>query len=265
MLGRETIRASYRYTPLAKRTERIHLEVPSADLNEIEAILEPALQPQGLLARLRLSRRAIPGWLAARDLEGDAVIGQFSINHANLGPLSSHFVWQAGNVDFDRVQLNLPEGLIRAHGSVNMESYLPQYQFTAKVTGFAWRGGLLSADAQVESSGTGVDCLENMRANGTFSGEDLALSPEDVFSRLSGTFEYSFADGWPNLRLSQIRASDGSDAWDGEAASQSDGKLIFDLEHDGHQRRVISTLLPGNSNSPTVSSLSNAHGSDTQR
>jgi hypothetical protein len=90
-----------------------------------------------------------------------------------------------------------------------------------------------------------------LRANGTFSGETLSLSPEDAFSKLSGLFEFSFDAGWPDLRLSKIQASQGEETWVGEAASQSDGKLIFDLENAEGQRRVISTL---ESETPAASS-----------
>lgn len=245
-LGEQALYGSYRYSAAAKRPERIHLELPAADLDELENALDPTLKAQGLLARLRLSRRAIPAWLAARNLQGDLTIGQFSVNETNLGPLSARFIWQGTNLQFTGLQLNLPEGLIRARGAVNLASYSPRYRFSAKVTGFPWRGGLLSAEGEFESSGTGMDSLQNLRAEGTFSGDDLNLTVDDAFSRVSGAFDFSFADGWPNLRLSKLQASDGEDAWNGEAASQSDGKLIFELEHAGRQRRVVSTLLPEN-------------------
>ncbi len=253
IVGKRILHAEYRYNSATKRPEHIHLELPSADLDEIESALDPTLRAQGFLARLRLSKRTIPAWLAARNLEGDLSIGQFSVDQTNLGPLSARFVWQATNLQFAALQLNLPEGIIRAHGAVNISSYSPHYRFGAKVIGFPWRGGVLNADGQFESSGTGMDGLQHLRAKGTFSGEDLNLSAADAFSKLSGVFVFSFADGWPNLQLSGIQASDGEDAWNGEANSQSDGKLIFDLQHAGRQRRVVSTLLP--ETSAAVSSL----------
>jgi hypothetical protein len=256
-VGGQLIHGSYRYNAMAKRPERIHLELPAADLNQIEDALEPTLTAQGLLARLRLSRRAIPGWLAARNLEGDLAIERFSINRANLGPLTGRFVWQGPNLQFTALQLNLPEGLIRARGAVNIASYSPRYRFSAKVNGYPWRGGFLSADGQFEGSGTGIDSLQNLRASGAFSGEDLTLSSDDSFSKVSGAFDFSFGNGWPDLRLSKIQASDGEEAWNGEAASQSDGKLILDLERAGRQRRVVSTLTP--ETPAAVSSLLNAN------
>jgi len=250
-LGQQIVYGSYRYNALAKRPERIRLELPVADLGQIEAALDPTLRAQGLLARLRFTRRTIPPWLAARNLEGDLSIQQFSVNQNSLGPLSAHFTWQGANIHFSALQLNLPEGRIHAHGSVNLASYSPRYRFAAKANGFPWRGGFLNANGEFETFGTGLETLQHLHAGGTFSGEDLNLSADDVFSKASGLFDFSFADGWPNLRLSNIQASDGEDAWNGEAASRSDGKLVLDLEHDGRQRRVVSTLAP---ETPPVSS-----------
>lgn len=252
-VGRQLVRGNYRYSAGATHPERIHLEIPAAALEDIESTFEPTLEAQGLLARLRLSHRAIPGWLAARNMTGDLTIGQFSVDHMPLGPLSARFVWKGTNVQFTALRLNLPEGLIRASGAMSIKSYAPRYQFTASVTGFPWRGGLLSADGKFESAGMGMDSLQQLHAQGTFTGDDVTLSANDAFRKVAGEFEFSFANGWPDLRLSNVEASDGDEAWLGGASSRSDGKLIFDLEHEGRQRRVISTLLP--ENAATVSGV----------
>lgn len=255
MIGDQSANISYHYLADAKRTERVRLEVPAADLMDLEKALAPTLEAQGLLARLRFTRRAVPAWLSARNLEGDLTIDQFSIAGAKLGTLTSHFVWQGTNLQFTSLQVKLPEGTMGGRGTVNLASYSPQSRFTASVMGFPWRGGLLNADGQFQSSGTGVESLHHLHANGSFSGENLNLSPDDAFNKVSGLFDFSFENGWPNLRLSRIQASDGDDAWNGEAASESDGKLIFDLEHAGRTRRVVSTLLPETA-TPVSSSVS---------
>ncbi|MFL6417333.1 MAG: hypothetical protein ACJ74Y_16885 [Bryobacteraceae bacterium] len=46
------------------------------------------------------------------------------------------------------------------------------------------------------------------------------------------------------MRFPKVQASDGENDWTGDAASQSDGKLVFELNHGGKQRRVISLLTP---------------------
>ncbi len=243
-LGDQELRGSYRYAANARHTERLHIELPSGDLNNIEKVLSPALTPQDLLARLHVTKRRIPAWLAARNMEGDIAIAAFSIYGTALGPLTARFLWQGANLQLSPLQINLPEGLIRARGLVNVASYAPRCRFSASVSGFPWRGGTLSAEGKFETSGTGAESLQNLRASGTFSGADLNLSPDDDFSRISGQFDFSFAEGWPNLKLSSIQATDGLEAWNGTAASQSDGKLIIDLEHAGRQRRVVSNLVP---------------------
>ncbi|HEX4750927.1 MAG TPA: AsmA family protein [Bryobacteraceae bacterium] len=243
-LGHSDIHGSYRYTENAKRTERLRVDIGSADLSDLEKALEPALTPQNLLARLRVTNRQIPKWLAARNMEGDVAVDSFSIAGTQLGAMNTHFVWQGAKLQLSPVQIALPEGFIRGRGSVNLASYVPRSRFTAQVSGFPWRGGNISADGSFATAGLGSDTLQNLRATGTFSGSDVSLSPDDDFSKISGEFDISFDNGWPFLKLSSIQASDGLEAWSGTAITQSDGKLIIDLEHAGHQRHVVSTLLP---------------------
>ncbi len=253
VVGRQAVTGTYRYAAAAKRPERVHLELPAADLMDIESLLAPTLEAQGLLARLRFTRRAVPQWLATRNLEGDLVIDRFSMHKLPFGHLSFHFTWQGTNLQFTSAELKMPEGLLRGHGVVSIASYSPQCRFSASVRGYPWRGGFLDADGHFESSGTGLESLQHLRADGTFSGTDLSLSAEDAFSKLSGAFTFSFENGWPDVRLSDVQASDGDDSWEGEAASQSDGKLIFDLEHEGRTRRIVSALGPA---APTAVSSS---------
>lgn len=249
-LGRQAIYGSYQYTPSSRRTERVHLEMPSADLSDLEAALDPALEAQNLLARLRFTRRAIPSWMAGRNLEGDLRIDRFSVDRNILGPFSSHFIWQGTNLRFPSVQLNLPEGLIRAHGNVSLTSYTPRYRFDAKVTGFPWAGGLLNAEGELETSGVNGDSLHNLHATGNFTANGLGLSADDEFERISGLFDFSDADDWPKLRLSDLLATRDDGDWNGTAASESNGKLLIDLERNGRQLHLISSLVPENSGAP---------------
>ncbi|MBV9613356.1 MAG: hypothetical protein JO091_12855, partial [Acidobacteriaceae bacterium] len=189
-IDNRVVHAAYHYETAATPRERIHLEIPVVDVAQLETTLEPALKAQDLLARLRISRRAIPPWLAARNLDGDVTIANFSVNQTSLGPLSARFLWHGTDLQFTALQLNLPEGLIRARGHVNLASYLPRYRFTAKVAGFPWRGGLLNASGDFESSGLGLDTVHHLHAAGVFSGDDLTLSAEDAFSKVAGAFEF---------------------------------------------------------------------------
>lgn len=252
-LGEQEVHGNYRYLASARHPERLRIEIPAGDLSDIEKDLAPALTAQDLLARLHVTKRTIPAWLAVRNMEGEIAIAAFSVNGIPLGPLSTRFLWQGANLQLSPIQINLPEGLIRGRGTVNVASYAPRYRFNASVSGFPWRGGTLSAEGTFQTSGTGTDSLQNLRASGAFTGANLNLSADDAFSRIAGQFDFSFTEGWPNLKLAHIQATDGLDAWNGTAASQSDGKLIINLEHAGRQRRVVSSLAPETVS--TVSSL----------
>lgn len=240
----QQINASYHYHQFAKRPERVQIELPAADLTQVEAALDPALRSQDLLSRLRLTRRSIPDWMAERNLDGELSIARFSVAANDLGPLTARFTWKGPEIQLASLQLHLPEGLIRGRGSVNLAAYSPQYRFTATASGFPWRAGLLGAEGELSTSGTGVDILQNLRAAGNFTARNVEMTADDLFDRIAGHFDFTFADGWPDLRLSSVEASDGEDEWNGDAATQSDGKLILNLEHAGQQRRVISTLSP---------------------
>ncbi|MBV8569831.1 MAG: hypothetical protein JO319_04405 [Acidobacteriaceae bacterium] len=245
-LGDETIRATYHYNAAARHPERIHLELAQTSLEQVQAAMDPTLEPQGLLARFRLGRRPVPSWLAARNLEGDILIDRFSINEVNLGSLSSRFLWQGTNIRFASLQVNLPEGLIRAQGNVNLSSYVPRLRLETSVAGFPWGGGILNAAGDLATSGLGAESIRNLRASGTFDGRDLELGTNNTFDRVSGAYEFSFAQGWPNLRLSNVEAVQEDSSLTGRAASNAEGKLLIDLDGAGRQLHFESPLLPQN-------------------
>ena len=78
--------------------------------------------------------------------------------------------------------------------------------------------------------------------NGVFSGQDIAVSSEDTFTKIAGDFDFSFGDGSPNLKLSNVQASESDEPWSGTAATQGGSRIVIDLEHAGHQRQIVSTL-----------------------
>ena len=243
-IGSDNLRGTYRYVAGAKRPERIHLELATAKMEDIEAMLHPTLESNSWLSRLGVTRRSIPQWLANRNLEGDLTINNFVVSDAALGRLSARFLWQGTTLDVLSLQVKMPEGTVQTEGTISLSSYQPRFDFKGSVNHFPWRGGLVDAEGTFQTKGTGEERLRNFQAAGSFVGRDVALDGDESFDKVTGTFEFSFADGWPDLRFPRVQASDGENDWVGEAASQSDGKLVFDLTHGGKQRRVISLLTP---------------------
>ncbi len=258
-LGRNAVHAAYRYNLLARHPEHVRVEFPTADLSEVQALFASDKRNTGLWARLGFLRRSLgttplPSWLTARNLDGDLIVNRLFVEGQPLGSLNTHFLWQASNLEFTDVALDLMRGRIHAQGAVDLGSYIPRWQFSASASDYPWRGGSLSAEGQFSSTGAGKDLLRNLIAQGSFNGQDLALSANDNFENVSGLFRFSFADGWPDLRLSEIEAVQHGEQWSGVGLTQSDGKLLVDLAHEGRQVHFVSSLT-GESVSAPLSSL----------
>src|SRR5579875_1996673 len=165
-----------------------------------------------------------------------------SVQGAELGPLHSHLIWRATKVQFTSIQLKLANGFVDGLGAVDLATDTPRYQFSLNAQDLPWKGGFLSAEGEVTTSGFGAAVLANLRASGSFSAENVRLSADDFFETMEGKFALSLADSRPDLRLSNIAAANGADVWTGEAAVEEDGKLVLNLVRDSDQRRIVSAL-----------------------
>jgi AsmA protein len=243
-VGERVVQGTYRYNQTAKRQERLHLELQEAEFEEIAAALEPAWREPGLLARLPFTKRSIPDWMAARNLEGDLSVARFRMNKIDLGPLNTHFVWEGANLQVSGLDLRMPDGSLNGSGTIDLAARAPAAHFKGAVSGYRWGGGTINAEGEIESSGTGADSLRSLHAVGKCWGTDVSLSLNEDFEKVSGAFELSFAGGWPKLHLSKVQASQRDEDWNGEALSNSDGQLIFDLGNGDRQLHIVSILAP---------------------
>ena len=243
--GDQVMQASYRYNSSAKRTERIRLELPKAELGELEKLLAPTIQGEGWLARIGVMTRAVPVWLANRDMDADLTVKQFSVGDLDLGTLTSQVTWQGTTLRFSSVQLRMPAGTLQAHGTANLISYRPKCSFTGSLERYPWRGGLLNATGEFETLGLNEEAIRNLRVSGKFEGVNLRLNSEESFPAMSGDFKLSYAEGWPDLRFHNLQALDRDGAWSGAGNTQNDGRLILDLERRTQQRRVIGSITEG--------------------
>ncbi len=243
LAGGIPFRGEYHYSTKGPRHERMRLELNALDLAQAESLLEPSLRSSSLLSRLR-GRRQLPAWLASRSLEGDIAVNETAINGIAIGKLRAHLLWDAATIQVSLLQINLDQRSIRAKGSVSLSQNNPRYKLTGDITGIPWKGGHVDLSGHLETAGTGRETLTNLRSAGSFNGEDLSLTPEVDLSKLTGKYQLSFEAGWPSVRLVGLQATQDDEAWDGEAISQRDGKLVFELGNGRRQLHVVSTLLP---------------------
>lgn len=238
------IQGQYRYLPLATHPERLRLEIASADINKLEELFAPTLQTQGLLARFRLGRRALPSWLRTRKLEADVIVNELLIPGAPVASARAHLLWEGSTAKFSAVRMKWAEATVHGTLILNLVNNLPRYRFTGRVEDYAWKRGRLTAAGRFDTSGLGSDFVRNLRSAGTFTGEDIALSQEMSLEKAEGRFNVRFDDGWPNLTVSQAEAMGGGESWEGKAVSQRDGKFMVDLKNVDRQIRVVSDLNP---------------------
>jgi len=246
------LEGSYHYNQAAKRPERLHLELAALAFDQLAAALEPAWREPGLLARLPFTKRSVPPWLAARNLEGDIAIARCGLSQNSSGSLNARFVWQGVNLQLTNFQLLSSDASLKGGGSVNFAARAPIAKFNGKLTGYHWGGGTVDAEGVVESTGVGLDALRSLHANGTFSASDVSLSLNEDFAKLSGGFEFSLASGWPLIHLAKVQAVQPEQDWAGEALSNSDGQLVFDLGNGERQLHIVSILAPPPPTSPAA-------------
>ncbi len=252
-LADHTLKGSYRYNPQAKQPERLRLQIPSLDLADLQNLLQPVLGEPSLWTRLHFTPRSIPGWLKQRNLEGTLAVAHFSAGGVPLGALQSRFVWKGHVIHITSLQSSLTEGALSARGTIELADGSPAYRFTSSVTGYPYKGGLLDATGELESSGLATDAAKNLRVTGTFSGTHLALSPQDTFDRLSGNFNFSLGANGLNLHLSDIDGLQDDDRYTGEGSSQPDGNLLLTLQEEGQSPRQITTPLVSGIPAPATS------------
>ena len=95
---------------------------------------------------------------------------------------------------------------------------------------------------------------------GTFSGRQVSPGQDVSFETITGEYRFTFEEGWPDIQLSNIEATqvaEGPDApvvWKGTGASGRDGTLTLTLASGSRSLQVDSTLDPNPAN-PGIATL----------
>jgi hypothetical protein len=124
--------------------------------------------------------------------------------------------------------------------AINLTGSLPLYHFTGKLRDVEYRGGKLDLDGDVDTSGLGTALLANAQAVGSFAAHTISLGPDGDFREMAGAYKVSAG----KLSLQTIEAQQGADTLTGQAATQPDGRLLFELSSARKQLRLTATLMP---------------------
>lgn len=231
---------SYGYYPGSARPHRFDFTVPTAAIADVESLLAPALRRDGgFFARtLRLRRVAAPEWLEERKAEGQIRIGALAAGDAVIKGLRSRVIWDGGIVQLASLEGRIDEGSFRGSGTVDMTRSEPQYRLRGRAQNLAWKNGKVDLDGSLQTLGSGLDLLLNLRGDGAFNARNVAISPDQTVRASTGTFAMTVTRTGPQFKLSEVQASLGSERFTGDGFTLADGRLQMELASANRTVRV---------------------------
>ena len=236
-VGASAFAGAYTYEPGTARPHRVRLRAATLDAAALEAEWMPTLRRNpGLLARA-LGRSTLPDWLQQRAVDGTIQVDDLLIAGAHLENVRAHVLWDVARVQFEAVQAKLEKAAITGVLAVNLRGARPSYRLDAKVKGLNWQAGKLDGQATVETSGTGLQLVTNLTAEGTFTGAGLdfgGLAGRSV----SGNYALAWGLTAPRLRLTGLNLRSDDDTYTGRGSSQDDGRLLVVLTDGVKEVRV---------------------------
>ena len=244
-VGTVTFSGDYKYEPAAPRPHRMNLVVASATLAEVERIFRPTLvRSGGLLARtLRLGRAPVPDWLQDRRLEGSIRFGSLQTGDWTWKSAQARMTWNGTNVRLTNLEGSLEDATLNGEATIDLSGSVPVYSAKGTLAEMTFHGGQLDLKGKVSSQGAGEQVVANAKIDGTFEGSEIRFSPETLFDRATGAFELLFPGGTAKAKLTNLEVSQGADTYQGQGATQADGRLALDLTSGLKQLKAIGSLL----------------------
>jgi len=236
-VGTNAFTASYTYEPGAARPHRVRLHATKLDAAALEAEWMPTLRHDpGLLARA-LGRSSLPGWLKQRDVDGVVQVDDLAIGGAHLANVRSHVLWDVTRVQFEDLQARFEKANITGSLVVTLRGSRPSYRLDAKVKGLSWQAGKLDGQGVIETSGTGLQLVTNLTADGTFTGTGFDFG--GLTGRaVSGNYSLAWGVTAPRLRLTGLNVRSEDDFYTGRGATLDDGRLVVLLSDGVKELRV---------------------------
>lgn len=237
----------YRALTSTDRPDRLHLVLGEVRLGELERLFTPTLsRQQGFLARaLRLGAGApLPEWLKTRSVEGTFQCKQLLAGDLALGAVRGRLAWNGANVQLIALETKLGDMRGTGRVTVNLAGASPKYHLTGQMHAIEYRNGLLDLEGVVDTVGLGQATVLNARSDGTFSGTDLDLSADSQVNDIAGEYHLDLGGSPPQLTLTKVQATQGSDTLHGQGFSQSDGHLILEMTTGRKRVRLTGMLLP---------------------
>jgi hypothetical protein len=246
--GKIQAQGEYRYEPGTQRPHHVRLQVAELDGSELERELSPVLlRRRGLIQRaLNLGKVPEPDWLRTRRVDGTVQVGVLRFGKmpgdTRVEHVRAHMLWDGLKAEFGNLQARLENGSVTGTLSVNLRGARPAYRLSSRLKAMDCRAGKVDAETVLDTSGTGPELLENLKAAGTFSGRAMEIAELPPFKTISGAFKFAWRARTPRLELSDLQLATGAEIFTGKGATQDDGKLVVELSSGAREMRVSGTL-----------------------
>jgi hypothetical protein len=243
-LGAVEWQGAYRYDPQLARPHWFRIAIPELSAGVAEDLLLPVLRrSRGFLARtLGIGSGLPPGWLAARRAEGTLRIGELEVGELKSQQVRAHVVWDGETVKLTGITARVLGGKVEATLAADLRASTPSYRLDYRLDDADWKGGTVSSEGALRTSGTGIQTLKNLRAEGSFGARRLELDPAAELDEITGTYQLTWRGGRPIFRFADLVASVGEARYSGKGASREDGALLVELSDGASQFRLTGTL-----------------------
>jgi hypothetical protein len=178
---------------------------------------------------------------AALDLAGE----QFS-------KLRTRVIWEGTNVEFTGLQTGFGDAAFTGGATVQLAGRQPIYEVHGKLAGLPWRSGMLNVKGTLVTSGTGTALLANLRAQGTFNGQEIDLAALDAYDSVAGLFEWTWDARNPRLKLTQLVMKTGAETYSGTAEMEDNGQLVLKVSDGTRHIQASGAILRGDALKPVT-------------
>jgi AsmA protein len=241
----------YRYEIGSARPHRFRVNLATVEAAALEKLFAPALRHGSFLSStLGIGRAQEPDWMRDLHADGSVQIAALNLSGQTLNKLRARLIWDADRVTMSGLQANLQNASLNGSASVSLAAAQPRYDLSGTITGYPLRAGKLEADATLSTAGTGADLLSNLKAEGKFRGRGIDVSPDEVWDRVEGAFEWSSNARAPRLKLDQLVIATAGDTLKGTAETRNDGQLVVRLSDGSKQYQASGALLRGEALKP---------------
>jgi hypothetical protein len=235
--GKLAFTGKYQYDPEASRPHRIDLHADAIDAAGLEAEFLPALRRNTSLIARALRRAALPEWLSGRSAEGAVSVDDLTLAGEHFLNFRSHLIWDKARVELDGLQADVDGAALTGALAVSLRGDRPAYRLAARLKGWEWQSGSLDAQGTLETSGLGVQLLQNLKSEGALSGIALDLGTS-LSWRISGSYSLAWPQAAPKLRLTALNLRSGGDSYTGQGGMQENGRLVLLVSNGNKEMRI---------------------------